>query len=83
MAEGLLGGIPAIHGRDRRPRPARSAATDFARVTCPVGSLGRRAVLSNYKPSCAVHAYRIAMTKMNVRPIAGERSWEFVKIIRR
>ncbi len=25
----------------------------------------------------------IAMTEMNVKPIAGERSWEFGKIIRR
>jgi hypothetical protein len=83
MAEGLLGGILAIHGKDHRPCPPRSAAAAFARVTCSIGFLGRGAVLSNYKPTCAVHAYRIAMTEMNVKPIAGERSWEFEKIIRR
>ncbi len=48
-----------------------------------MGFLGRGPVLSNYKPTCAVHAYKIAMTEMNAKPIAGERSWEFGKIIRR
>jgi hypothetical protein len=39
------------------------------------------AIVSHDKPTSA--EYAIAMTDMNVKPIAGERSWEFGKIIRR